>query len=285
MKLSLPGIEFVRQLVRQRSGVSLEKDKGYLIESRLLPLARQEGAASLEQLVMRMRQDGTEDLRRRAAEAVVNMETTFFRDFHVFEAFRTAVLPECLKRRSAERRLQIWSAACSTGQEPYSLAMILHQNPLPLAGWNVRLLASDFSLSALQYARAGRYTQAEINRGLPAEVLVNCFEQEDSGWVLREEIRRRVEFQQINLIGPWPLQGPMDAIFLRNVLIYFDLESRREVLRRLCPLLRPDGCLFLGGTETIVHVNDLFETVQLGRAVAYRAKPQAAIGRASQGGI
>jgi chemotaxis protein methyltransferase CheR len=156
--------------------------------------------------------------------------------------------------------------------------MILHQVQPPLTGWAVRLLASDFSLSVLEYARAGRYTQMEVNRGLPAGFLVSCFEQENAHWVVREEIRRRVEFQQINLMGPWPLWGAMDAIFLRNILIYFEMEARREVLRRLRGALKPDGYLFLGGTETIINVDDGFEAVPLGRAVAYRLKPAAGRG-------
>ncbi len=276
MKLSAGSVEFMRRLVRRRSGVSLEADKGYLIESRLLALREEAGASSLEDLVSRLRSDGAADLQRKAVEAVVNTETSFFRDFHVFEAFRTAALPDLLRRRGGDRRLALWSAACATGQEPYSLAMILHQAQPPLAGWSVRLLASDFSFSVLDYARAGRYTQAEVNRGLPAGFLVTCFEQEGSAWTVREEVRRRIEFRQINLTGPWPPGEAMDAIFLRNVLIYFDKEARREVLRRIRMALRPGGCLFLGGTETLINMDDGFEPVPLGRAVAYRSRPQAA---------
>ena len=275
MKLSDESIDFVRQLVRQRTGVSLEADKGYLIESRLLELSRQEGAASLEQFVAKLRFGGAEDVRRKAVELVLNTETTFFRDFHVFEGFRTVGLPDLLRRRGGERRLNLWSAACSTGQEPYSLAMILHPQMESLPGWSVRLLASDFSSAALEYARAARYNQTEVNRGLPAALLVRWFEQEGPTWMLRDEIRRRVEFQQINLASPWPLREAMDAIFLRNVLIYFDMEARREVLRRIRLNLRPDGYLFLGGTETIFHVDDGFEPVPMGRAVAYRLRPPA----------
>ena len=275
MSLSPEGVEFVRQLLRQHTGVSLDADKGYLIESRLLELSRKEGASSLEQFVARLRFGGGEELQRRVIESILNTETTFFRDFSMFEAFRTTALPDLVRRRGAERKLSLWSAACSTGQEPYSLAMILHQAQPPLAGWTVRLLASDFSSGVLDYARAGRYSQMEINRGLPAGLLVSCFEQQNSHWVLREEIRRRVEFQRINLIGPWPLWGAMDAIFLRNILIYFEMEARRGVLRRLRGVLKPDGYLFLGGTETVINVDDGFEAVPMGRAVAYRLRSPA----------
>jgi chemotaxis protein methyltransferase CheR len=228
--------------------------------------------------VAQLRFGGGEEMQRKVIEAILNTETTFFRDFSMFEAFRTAALPDLLKRRGTERRLNLWSAACSTGQEPYSLAMILHQVQPPLGGWSVRLLASDLSAGVLEYARAGRYTQAEVNRGLPAGFLVSCFEQVNSHWVVREEIRRKIEFQRINLMGPWPLWGAMDAIFLRNILIYFEMEARRGVLRRLRGALKPDGYLFLGGTETIINVDDGFESVPMGRAVAYRLKPSAGVG-------
>src|SRR5947208_6637839 len=194
---------YVRSLVRDHSALTLESDKEYLLESRLEPLARQEGFPSYEQMVRSLRFGPFRDLHRKVVEAMTNNETTFFRDARTFAMLGTSVLPALIAERSAERAFTIWCAACSTGQEPYSLAMMLRERQPALDGWNVRIIASDISRQVLARAAAGRYNQTEINRGLPAHLLVKYFEQHGQVWEIRPEIRRMVEFREINLIQCW----------------------------------------------------------------------------------
>jgi chemotaxis protein methyltransferase CheR len=264
--------EYVRRLVRERAAIVLEDGKAYLAESRLVPVARREGFGSVAELIARIRDERFGPLHRKVVEAMATNETSFFRDVHPFDALRTAVLPDVLARRAAERTFHVWCAAASTGQEPYSVAMLLREHFPQLAGWTVRLLATDLSTDVLGRARAGRFTQLEVNRGLPAAHLVRYFERQGPHWVLGEEVRRMVEFRELNLAEPWPVLPPMDVVLLRNVLIYFDLDTKREILAKLRRVLRPDGWLFLGGAETTLNVDDAFERVQVGRASAYRVR-------------
>ncbi len=267
-----PDFEYVRRLVRERAAIVLEDGKAYLAESRLVPVAREEGFASVAELIARIRSERFGRLHRKVVEAMTTNETSFFRDVAPFEALRTVVFPELLARRATERVLHVWCAAASTGQEPYSVAMLLREHFPELATWTVRLLATDLSTEVLARARAGRFTQLEVNRGLPASCLVRYFERDGAYWVLGEEVRRMVEFRELNLAEPWPPLPPMDVVLLRNVLIYFDLDTKRAVLGRLRRVLRADGWLFLGGAETTLNVDDAFERVQVGRASAYRVR-------------
>ncbi len=267
-----PDFEYVRRLVRERAAIVLEDGKAYLAESRLVPVAREEGFASVAELIARIRSERFGRLHRKVVEAMTTNETSFFRDVAPFEALRTVGFPELLARRATERVLHVWCAAASTGQEPYSVAMLLREHFPELATWTVRLLATDLSTEVLARARAGRFTQLEVNRGLPASCLVRYFERDGAYWVLGEEVRRMVEFRELNLAEPWPPLPPMDVVLLRNVLIYFDLDTKRAVLGRLRRVLRADGWLFLGGAETTLNVDDAFERVQVGRASAYRVR-------------
>jgi len=264
---------YIRELVRQQSALALEPGKEYLVESRLAPLARLEGFPSYQHMVASLRSGPLRDLHRKVVEAMTNNETSFFRDARVFGMLSKSILPTLLADRSSERSLNIWCAACATGQEPYSLAMLLSDYRPSLEGWNVRIIASDISREVLARARAGRYSQFEVNRGLPANLLVKYFQQHGSVWEVRPEIRRMVEFREMNLIQPWPNLPGMHLILMRNVMIYFDVEIRRAILTRAGLVLAPRGCLVLGGSETTTNLDDSFEPISADGAVYYRRRP------------
>ena len=272
LSLSERDFETVRSLVKAHAAIVLEPGKVYLVETRLVPLARREGFGDLEELVECLRATPFGPLHARVVDAMTTNETAFFRDLHPFEALRSRVLPELLQRRAAEKTLRIWCAASSSGQEPYTVAMSLREHAAELEGWQVSLLATDLSEEMLARAREGRFSQLEVNRGLPASFLVKYFTKSGAEWELREEVRAMVEFRTLNLVKPWPELPAVDVIFLRNVMIYFDLETRREVLARIRRVLRPDGTLFLGASETTLHADDRFERVPLERSWAYRQR-------------
>jgi chemotaxis protein methyltransferase CheR len=262
----------VRELVRRGSAIVLEATKEYLVEARLGPLARKEGLRSLSDLVARLREQPEGPLHRRVVEAMTTNETLFFRDVHPFEALHKNLLPELIGRRTTSRQLRIWSAACSTGQEPYTIAMMLREHFAELASWKIDILATDLSTEVLDKARKGTFGQIEVNRGLPARLMVKFFDQNGIDWQLKDEIRRMVEFRELNLAASWPPMAHFDVIFLRNVLIYFSSETKKAILARVRTLLRPDGFLFLGAAETTMNLDDAFERVQLGKAGCYRVK-------------
>lgn len=263
---------FLRQLVRLRSGIVLGEDKEYLLESRLMPLVRAHAFPGLDDLVRQVRAEPAGPLARQVVEAMATNETYFFRDVHPFECLRRLVLPELLVRRAEAKRLDLWCAAAATGQEPYSVAMLLREHFPQLAAWQVRFLASDLSQEALRRAREGRFTQLEVNRGLPAPLLVRHFAKDGLDWRIHDDFRRMVEFRELNLIEELPLAGQFDVILLRNVLIYFDLETKRAVLARCRRLLRPDGYLFLSGAETTLNIDGAFVRVDFDKGGCYRLK-------------
>ncbi|MBO3459348.1 protein-glutamate O-methyltransferase CheR [Aetokthonos hydrillicola Thurmond2011] len=261
---------YLRKLVREHSAVVLDKDKEYLAELHLGSLAESAGFDSIASLVAHLKTEPFGGLHIQVIEALVTNETSFFRDRHPFEALKKSVLPELVNKRVGERSLNIWCAACSSGQEPYSIAMLIREEFPILANWKLRLIASDFSVKVLTRARKGRYNQLEINRGLSQELRDKYFQQQGDEWEINEEIRQMVEFHQINLIQSWSFLPRMDVIFLRNVLIYFDIETRKTILGKVQELLRPDGCLFLGGSETTINLNDSFERVKLENSICHR---------------
>lgn len=272
MPITTAEFDYVRDLVRQRAAIVLDPGKEYLVESRLGQLARQQGIESISVLVDQLRRPNNAALESQVVEAMTTNETSFYRDIHPFDALRTTVIPEVVKRRSTERVLNIWSAACSTGQEPYTIAMLIKEHFPELASWTVRILATDLSTEVLAKAREGRYAQIEVNRGLPAPLLVKYFDRAGMGWQVKPELKRMVDFRPMNLITPWPSLPRMDVIFLRNVLIYFDLDTKRQIFGRIQQHLRPDGYLFLGAAETTVNVHDGFERLQLDKAGCYRLR-------------
>jgi chemotaxis protein methyltransferase CheR len=270
--VSTADFNYIRDLVRDQSALTLETGKEYLLEARLDPLARMEGFASFEHLVRRLRTSPFTDLHRRVVEAMTNNETTFFRDPRVFGMLAKSILPALLASRSAERSLTIWCAACSTGQEPYSVAMLLREHQPALDGWRIRIVASDISRDVLARARAGRYSQVEINRGLPASRLVKHFTQRGSTWELLPEIRQMVEFREINLIQSWQNLPAVHLILMRNVLIYFDVATKKSILEKAGRLLDPRGYLVLGGAETTTNLDDSFEPLSFGGAICFRPR-------------
>src|SRR5262245_41337345 len=262
--------EVIRKLLQERSAIVLEAGKKYLVETRLATLVRGLGLNSIGELVALLRSQPGNGVYRQIVDAMVTTESSFFRDHHPFEALRKLVIPALIDRRRAERRLHIWCAACATGQEPYSIALLIREHFPQLAGWGVSLLASDLSGQVLERARAGRYNQIEVNRGLPAALLVKYFEQHGTDWQLGSDIRSMVDFREINLAQAWPALPRMDLVLIRNVMIYFDVVTKKTILERLARMLRPDGYLLLGGAETTFNLNASYRRVEPLRAGFYQ---------------
>ncbi len=267
---------YIRELVRNQSALTLEPGKEYLVESRLEPLAIQEGFPSYQHMVTSLRVGPLRDLHRKVVEAMTTNETSFYRDRRVFGMLGKSILPTLIAAQSSERSLTIWCAGCATGQEPYSLAMLLNDYRPSVDGWNVRIIATDISRDVLARAQAGRYSQFEVNRGLPANQLVKYFQKDGSAWEIRPEIRRMVEFRELNLIHPWPRLAGIQLVLMRNVMIYFDVETRKAILGRTGLLLDPGGYLLLGGAETTMGLDDSFEPLSLDGAVCFRRRPTVA---------
>jgi chemotaxis protein methyltransferase CheR len=279
MPLSAPDYQFLRNLVYKDSAIVLGDDHAYLLEARLGPLAQLEGVADVTALVRVLQRATDPGLRRRVVETMTTNETSFFRDIQPFEVLRSSILPELVKRRATERRLRIWSGAASTGQEACSLAMTLleHQREVAL-GWDVQILGTDLSSRVIDRARSGLYTQLEVGRGLPATLLVKHFTRSGAHWQTSTAVQRLLEYRVMNLASAWPLMPQFDIIFLRNVLIYFDMETRRAIFTRLRNCLRKDGALFIGGAESIREADDAFECVRAGTTHYYRHKTQPSVG-------
>lgn len=262
---------YLQRVISDQTGTVLERGKEYLVEARLFAVARNEGFASVEGLLEGLQTEpGEGELHRVVVEAMLNYETSFFRDHYPFEVMRQTLLPEIIERRAATRTLHIWCAATASGQEAYSVAMLLRDHFPETADWNVRILASDFSETMLARARAGLFRQVEVNRGLPAALLVRHFDRIGSEWQIRDSIRAMVEFSQLNLARPWPGLPAMDLLLLRNVLLYFSSDVRRTILQNVKKTLRRDGYLFVGGGETSLVLDPTFEAVRTGRTVYYR---------------
>ncbi|MDJ0718024.1 MAG: protein-glutamate O-methyltransferase CheR [Prochloraceae cyanobacterium] len=264
--------QYIRTLVRSRTGVVLTEDKTYLVESRLAFLVKEAGVSSLEKLLVKLQSESFSTLHQHVIEAMMTTETLFFRDIEPFEALKEFLLPELIEKRQSQRNLNIWSAACSSGQEPYSIAMLIREKFPQLASWKISLIASDISSKMLDLARTGCYNQHQISRGLPVELVDKYFHRLGTEWQIDRQIRHMVEFHQFNILETWPLLPAMDIIFLRNVLIYFDVSTKKEILAKVRQLLRPDGYLFLGGGETTINLDDGFEPVKLNKAIGYRLR-------------
>jgi chemotaxis protein methyltransferase CheR len=249
--------EFLRLFLKARSGLALTVEKRYLAESRLRPVCRRFELHSLAEVVTGLRR-GDRDLETAVIEAMTTNETYFFRDQSPFDLFRDVLLPRHLERRSAHRRLRIWCAAASTGQEPYSIAMLLDEASVRLSGWQIEILATDLSTEALEKARAGLYSQFEVQRGLPIRLLLKHFVQVGGQWRIAPQIRSMVQFRPLNLVTDFGSLGAFDVIYCRNVLIYFDSATKADVLRRLAEVMAPDGALLLGAAETVIGLTDAF---------------------------
>lgn len=273
MNLDPSDLNYICKLVKDRSAIALDPTKGYLIIARLEPLARAEGFGSLEQLFKALRGAHENGLHYRVVEAMTTNETSFFRDLHPFEALRKHVLPQLIAARQAQRQLTIWCAACSSGQEPYTLCMVLKEHFPILSNWNVRIIATDYSKEMVQRARKAVYSQLEVNRGLPATYLVKYFTRVGMDWQVAESLRQMVSFEEINLAAQWPALPSLDLVLIRNVMIYFDIPTKIAILKKIRGLLRPDGYLMLGGAETTINLDDAFERVSVENTSVYRIKP------------
>ncbi len=252
-------IDLFSKIVKKRSGLIVTPNKAYLLESRLLPVARRHGLADLVALAAAVRASSPEDILEDITEAMTTNETFFFRDTGPFDRFRENVLPPLLKSRAARKSLRIWCAAASTGQEPYSLAIILMEMASQLAGWKVEIVGTDISNEALNKAKAGLYSQFEVQRGLPIQTLLKYFTQEDGNWRISENIRKMVGYKHFNLLDNFAGLGQFDIVFCRNVLIYFEPSDKTQILDRICKQMPADGSLFLGGAETVIGVTPKFQ--------------------------
>jgi chemotaxis protein methyltransferase CheR len=252
---------FLRKLLKDRSGLVLAPEKQYLAESRLLPIARKHGMSTLAELVHQLKAPRAASLAIEVVEAMTTNETFFFRDKVPFDHFRDTIMPALMEARAREKRIRIWCAAASTGQEPYSLAMILKGMGAQLAGYKVQILATDLNGEVLERAREGIYSQFEVQRGLPIQQLVKYFEQVGERWQIAPELRDMVQFRPLNLLGDFRPLGTFDVVFCRNVLIYFDQATKTDVLDRMARQLPDDGFLLLGAAETVVGLTEMFKPV------------------------
>ena len=248
--------DFLRGYLKERSGLSLSAEKRYLIDSRLGPICRRFSLTGVPDLVAKLRQGRDPALETAVVEAMTTNETFFFRDKTPFDIFRETILPQMLTARAGKRKLRIWCAAASSGQEPYSLAMILDEARARLAGWQIEIVATDIAAEVLDKAKAGIYTQFEVQRGLPIQLLLKYFQQKGDAWHISPAIKSMVTFKQMNLIKDFSQLGQFDVIYCRNVLIYFDQPTKTDVLRRLSAALAPDGVLLLGAAETVIGLTD-----------------------------
>lgn len=266
--------DFVAQLLRRRAGIVLTGDKMYLLESRLAPLARKEGLPSIDDLIQVVRSRRDERLITQVVDVMTTNETFFFRDKTPFDHFKEAIMPALASARRGQR-IRIWNAACSTGQEPYSLAMMLDQSPALAGGVPVEIVATDISDRCLERARQGLFTQFEVQRGLPIQMLMHYFTQQDDHWRISEKIRSMVTFKKLNLMDPAFTLGKFDVVFCRNVLIYFDGPTKADVLNRIANCMNPGGFLMLGAAESVIGITQAFETAQDRRGL-YKLSQKAA---------
>lgn len=268
--------EALRVFLKSRSGLALSPDKRYLVESRLAAVCTRFKIDNLSQLVREIRAGRASALEKATIEAMTTNETFFFRDKAPFDLFQDVLLPKYLKERAATRRLRIWCAAASSGQEPYSLAMILKEAAARMPGWHVEIVATDISTEVLEKARVGVYNQFEVQRGLPIRFLVKYFKQVGDQWQIAPEIRSMVDFRYLNLIEDFNRLGLFDIVYCRNVLIYFDANLKADVLRRIAHVMAPDGALLLGASETVLGITDTLTLDPAHRGLYAKTPPAAA---------
>lgn len=259
--------QILADLLKDKSGLMLSPDKSYLLESRLAPLARTRGLTGVEDLTAELKAKQDKQLITDIVEAMTTNESLFFRDNAPFEQFKDVVLPQLMEERKFSKTLRIWSAACSSGQEPYSLCMLLRELGEVLAGWRVEIIGTDLSSEILGKAKSGVYTQFEVQRGLPITMLVKYFKQDGDQWIIDSSIRSMVQFRQFNLLDSMASLGEFDMVFCRNVLIYFDNPTKGKVLERMNAIMRPHAYLFLGGAETVIGITDKFKPVSGHRGI------------------
>jgi chemotaxis protein methyltransferase CheR len=258
------------KMIRDKSGIVLGEDKLYLLESRLKPVAEKNGFRAINDLVFALRKTEWSPLHYQVIDAMTTNETYFFRDIAPFDALREKLIPDLIKKRAGEKRLHMWCGAASTGQEPYSIMMVLREHFPSLMGWDVKLLATDLSTKVLARCRNARYSQQEIERGLPPATLNRFFTKVGNEWEAKESIRAGIEFRELNLLDSWFNLGRFDIVFMRNVLIYFDVEVKRMLFGKIRKVLAPDGYLLLGGAESPLNIDNQFVRFPYDRGGVYR---------------
>lgn len=264
--MRISDFDLYKDLLKEKSGLTLTPDKSYLLDSRLTPIARKWGFDNLDAMTIAIRGVPKPDLIKDVVEAMTTNETSFYRDSKPFDQFRDIVLPHMLKNRST-KKVRIWCAAASTGQEPYSLAMLLKENAAKLPGWSFEIIATDIDTNVLETAKKAEYSQFEVQRGLPIQMLMKYFDQRGDRWALKDDIKKMVQYKYFNLLEPMASLGKFDIVFCRNVLIYFERETKAKVLQNIAGLLPDDGFVFLGGAETVLGVTDAFKLMENTRGV------------------
>lgn len=268
--LATPDVEFLQDLLKQRSGHVISAQQSYLFDSRLESVVSAEGLESLEALVTKARTSGSPRIADSITEAMTINETFFFRDAHPFEAFQHHLIPKLLQAREHKKELSIWAGACSSGQEPYSIAMVLRECFPALVDWKIKILATDISDEILAKAEKGEFSQFEVNRGLPARMLIKNFERKGSSWFVKDELKEMLEFKKVNLTKTWPIYHTFDVVFLRNVLIYFSSETKEAILKQVRSVMADDGYLFLGGGECLLRIDAPFKREAVEQTICYR---------------
>jgi chemotaxis protein methyltransferase CheR len=261
--------DWIRRYVREATAIVLEDGKEYLVSSRMTDVLREHQLDNLDDLIAGLQDSRRGALHTSVVNAMTTNETSFFRDHHPFEALREKILPDLLERRGSERRLRIWCGASSSGQEPYSLALLLAQHFPELHSWEVDFVSTDISPAMLKKCRDGTFSQMEVSRGLPAPMLIRNFTKDGLNWVVKPEIRKDLRFESLNLAEPWPRMPKIDLVLMRNVLIYFDVETKRSIFKQLERVLASDGFLFLGAAETTMGVTDAFQREKVEGASYY----------------
>ena len=269
---------FIATLLKERSGLVLSADKTYLLESRLIPVARKSGLKGLDDLVDTIRRTRPEPLIRDVTDAMTTNESFFFRDTKPFDILRDNVLPHILAARAGKKSFRIWCAAASTGQEPYSIAMILREQAAKFAGWKIEIVGTDLSREVLERAKNGLYSQFEVQRGLPIQMLIKYFEKKEDQWQIKPELRAMIQYKELNLLHDLKVLGNFDVVFCRNVLIYFDQPTKSRILENISMLMPDDGMLFLGGAETVLGISDKFKPLPGQRGVYCKPTAPASIG-------
>ncbi len=264
--MRIADFDLYKDLLKEKSGLTLTQDKSYLLDSRLTPVARKWGYDSLDSMTMALRTLPKADLLKDVVEAMTTNETSFFRDSKPFDQFRDIIIPHLIKTRPT-KRVRIWCAASSTGQEPYSLAMLIKENAAKLPGWQFEIVATDIDTNVLESAKRGEYSQFEVQRGLPIQMLMKYFEQKGDRWCLKSDIKSMVQYKYFNLLESIHTLGRFDIIFCRNVLIYFDKETKAKVLQGMAQLLPDDGFVILGGAETVLGITDAFKPMDNTRGI------------------
>ncbi|WP_299618378.1 protein-glutamate O-methyltransferase CheR [Pelagibius sp.] len=275
--MNVNDFEYIAELLYKRSGLVITQEKAYLLESRLNPVARKWELDGFENLISQMRAKNDERMLVDVTEAMTTNESFFFRDNRPFDQFKDVVLPHLTETRKTQKKVRIWSAACSSGQEPYTLAMILKEEAAKLAGWSFEIVATDLSNEILSKAQEGLYSQFEVQRGLPITLLMKYFTQEGDKWRISDEIKQMVKYKPFNLLEDPGALGRFDVVFCRNVLIYFDQETKGKVLDRIAKIMPDDGFLYLGGAETVLGICDSFEVIPGQRGVYQLTKGSQAV--------